>query len=868
VKNKSIGSLVVLALLAPSCGGGSGGGGGGGSAPPLPQVLARWQTQQRVPTSSDLRSVVFANASQGIIAGKDGTFFRTDNGGANWTQLEITPSNLGSNNTAMSANGITLVAVGTDLASGLCRSYNGVNSSGFTTDPNPIPAGLGFGLVGEYYNDLYQRSLNNTNVNEGPIDFTWAAGPGGGVNSFPFSVRWRGMIETPTVATELFTFTATTIAADTVRLEINGASVFTGVGPTQTGTFSMAPGNRYSFVLEFQHPAAAATSIRLQWSSPSTPLADVPKTRLYTGAPYTDVNASMSGSPGIYWMLRNDGTIDYNYSGLIASFSTLDLTPPPPPAGVPPSQPIDWQEANGILFIGNSGYGLVCGRDNGWAGYPAGGGYPANPGHAAQGQVIRTSNNGGSWSVQSIIPTTTKTFRRMWLTNSKYGAYHAYMVGDDNNGHGILLATDPLVPDYWNSVGGAGAPATAPSFRALCFPSDQYGYIVGDGGTIYRVSDDGGVVNTGPPPTLTYTYTWTAMSSGTTENLYGVYFVDNDHGYAVGDQGTVLKISNASTGTTWTKMTSGTPAIAFNAASFTDDGVKGIAVGNGGAIFRTTDGGLTWSPMTSPTAQNLLGASVPPGGAGTYAFACGANNTLLRNSDVWGLGSWAQAGTITGAVGSETYQAVLFPKTEANGVCVGAKSGSGVVLRTSGSAGDSWAAVTPGSPPAGSYYSLLLNPTGSALYASGSAGMIATSTDVANGWTTWSSNIPVPVFPSALTLSSIASPEGATFQRFVAASDGKVWRETSGVAPVWAATAAPWNTAVPQELAFQAELNGVVLTDTAGMFSTINGGATWEPSPIHSMDKPRGLWMSRTVPGLGYVVADNGTIFKTVSSGR
>src|SRR5439155_1443446 len=102
VKNKSIGSLIALAILAPSCGGG---GSKTSTTPKNPPVLVKWQTQQRVPTSSNLRAVIFANTIQGIVGGDNGTFFRTDDGGATWTQQEFTPTNRSGDVLAMSASG-------------------------------------------------------------------------------------------------------------------------------------------------------------------------------------------------------------------------------------------------------------------------------------------------------------------------------------------------------------------------------------------------------------------------------------------------------------------------------------------------------------------------------------------------------------------------------------------------------------------------------------------------------------------------------------------------------------------------------------------------------------------------------------------
>ena len=119
MKNKSIGSLILLAILAPSCGSGK----GGSSGPKNPPVLIKWQTQQRSPTSSDLRGVVATTSPagySGIVVGRDGSFFRFDDDGINasWTQQEIEPATPGSHVNAIGANGRILVAGGQDLATG------------------------------------------------------------------------------------------------------------------------------------------------------------------------------------------------------------------------------------------------------------------------------------------------------------------------------------------------------------------------------------------------------------------------------------------------------------------------------------------------------------------------------------------------------------------------------------------------------------------------------------------------------------------------------------------------------------------------------------------------------------------------------
>jgi len=136
VKNKSIGRLILLVLLAPSCGGGGGGGGGIGVTAP------RWAETYRRPTSADLRAVRFGNPLSGIIAGKFGTFVRTDDGGNTWRQLESTPVTLTGDILAMAVSNITTFAVGGTPPGGtysLSMAWQSLDANTFVQPDNPPP---------------------------------------------------------------------------------------------------------------------------------------------------------------------------------------------------------------------------------------------------------------------------------------------------------------------------------------------------------------------------------------------------------------------------------------------------------------------------------------------------------------------------------------------------------------------------------------------------------------------------------------------------------------------------------------------------------------------------------------------------------
>ena len=99
-------------------------------------------------------------------------------------------------------------------------------------------------------------------------------------------------------------------------------------------------------------------------------------------------------------------------------------------------------------------------------------------------------------------------------------------------------------------------------------------------------------------------WSWSQIS-GTDTALRAVAFANTDDGWAVGDGGAVLATTNG--GATWGKQTSGTTAIlsalAFCGAS------DGWAVGAKGAVCATTNGGATWKEQRSSSTEGLTGVA-------------------------------------------------------------------------------------------------------------------------------------------------------------------------------------------------------------------------------------------------------------------
>ncbi len=103
-------------------------------------------------------------------------------------------------------------------------------------------------------------------------------------------------------------------------------------------------------------------------------------------------------------------------------------------------------------------------------------------------------------------------------------------------------------------------------------------------------------------------YSWTAQESGTPEWLNDVQFVDNMHGWAVGDNGTI--VATVDGGETWSPQTSGTTE-KLRSVFFLSDTLGWIAGGfsaSSNVLLMTEDGGANWTqvPHDIPNEETML----------------------------------------------------------------------------------------------------------------------------------------------------------------------------------------------------------------------------------------------------------------------
>lgn len=188
---------------------------------------------------------------------------------------------------------------------------------------------------------------------------------------------------------------------------------------------------------------------------------------------------------------------------------------------------------------------------------------------------------------------------------------------------------------------------------------------VGENGTILRTTNAG--------------VSWVAQTSNTGETLRSVSFVSASAGIAVGSEGTILRTADG--GATWTSIVSGTTSF-LRSVSFPTTAVA-VAVGNNGTILRSTNGGLSWVSQTSGTASVLRGVAFVDANTG---WAVGGAGVILKTTN--GGATWAAQTSNT------TNSLIGVSFVDANiGVAVG---DNGTILRTT-NGGTTWSLQTSGS---------------------------------------------------------------------------------------------------------------------------------------------------------------------------
>lgn len=153
---------------------------------------------------------------------------------------------------------------------------------------------------------------------------------------------------------------------------------------------------------------------------------------------------------------------------------------------------------------------------------------------------------------------------------------------------------------------------------------------------------------------------------------------DGIHGWAVGSGGTILRSGDG--GKSWRRVEGLPTSSELHAIAFSADGRRGCAVGHFGTILRTGDGGQTWQTADAVPGTSSL-HSVAMAADGQRAWIVGAAGAILRSSD--GGQAWQK---VDGIPAEYVLETVAFASDGQHGWAAGDDG----VLLLSGDGGTTW----------------------------------------------------------------------------------------------------------------------------------------------------------------------------------
>ena len=327
------------------------------------------------------------------------------------------------------------------------------------------------------------------------------------------------------------------------------------------------------------------------------------------------------------------------------------------------------------------------------------------------------------------------------------------------------------------------------------------------GNCALRRSDDGGG-SFGRLP-------WTAGDANCPSGIAAIDFADANNGYVVTGDKSVYRTEDG--GETFARVTevpgSGSPTdIAFTSP---DIGIAITASSGAGKIYRTTDGGSSWTEVQS-TGQGLNDLTFVGGGVG---YVVGDGKSMLRTDD--GGQTWTPK-ALAGPAGTPKLVGVDCGDAL---TCL-AVDNQGSLLRTT-DGGDTATAVTPSSE---AIFAVGFASASRAVGV-GSRGATVVSDDAGMTWS--------PVGERFV---------GAAFGRLRATSaeiahmvgnDGTIARTLDG-GQTWFTVGVPTGGAVI-DASFPSQNVGFALDADGGAFRTANGGSSWSILNTGASERPRAI---------------------------
>ena len=452
---------------------------------------------------------------------------------------------------------------------------------------------------------------------------------------------------------------------------------------------------------------------------------------------------------------------------------------------------------------------------------------------------------------------TTSTLAAPSHTYSRAGLFTVRLVV--GNGLGSLTATATVkVADFavvagkaCNGPGSSGwcwqRPLPQGNFIAdYAFVDDTHGWAVGEQGTILASSDGGA--------------TWNAQGSGTQLFLGKAKFVTALVGWVASSSGELLKTADG--GTTWRRVSFGRNDFVQTIGA--TDAESAWVTTTLGDAFVTIDGGAQWRRVEGPAAGSFR--IVPVSVSDVWALLPFFSAQPALSHSIDGGANWTDVALPPIEPGLAGYLSDLQFTDRDHAIASGFESGFRVAdpaifvarptLVITADRGASWQAVTPPAIAFSPVYSLA--DTGTVFAFSFSSGV---QRSVDNG-ATWQT-VPLP----AVATFSVAGFKAFTARRLVVTDSlGRVYLSIDGGA-TWNVRGARGPSAVSiNSLWFFGSREGLAMADDGSAARTADGGQTWTTADATGFGWRRAQFLADG--SLGWAISDAGTILRSTDKGR
>lgn len=384
----------------------------------------------------------------------------------------------------------------------------------------------------------------------------------------------------------------------------------------------------------------------------------------------------------------------------------------------------------------------------------------------------------------------------------------------------------------------------------ITFVDDTHGWAVGEGGTVLATTDAG--------------VTWRAQLSGTDLSLTKVFFTNTQVGWIASTNGQLLKTLDG--GATWRAVSFGQNFSVQTLAALDANTVWIKALF--GPDFMTTDGGLTWKLIVGPVNGYAKLAVVSSSDIWAVPNSFGSSAPPVLSHTLDGGATWLDVTLPTVEAGLSRFIMDLQFSDATHGLLIAIEQGfSGtaqmfvfrqVVWRTA-DGGASWQTGSP-APPSFRAYQIVGANTVFALGGSFFGASLERTTDDGATW----QSVPLPTF----TDSFFVSYQAFSVQRLIVRDSlGRAYLTTDGGAH-WDMRSAGGSFSPPiNSVWFFDSREGLAIGSDGSSVRTADGGQTWVTTT------PAGFFSWRRAQFLpdgshGWVISDTGTIYISNDKGK